>query len=552
MKKTLIMIIVMILILSSVAYGLTEKEEELINSTLSTTEELKALRDAKDISSKKLLRELSQELLELENEINDSTEIETRDIFLLIEKADAIVEDLPKTEETVVQVNKAIEKIRTTARRIVRESLALKEYNISKEPDNITALPTSQKVTVDGEEVNFRGYNINGNNYIMLRDVAYIFKGTEAQFEVGWNGEKRAISLTTGNPYSGEGVGFNITTPHIKKKGLKSNATIYKNGELEAILGYIIDGNTYFKLRDLGKELNIGVYWDSVNKVVVLKSSGSSYIENDSEIPLKLVAPITKEEYTLPKDYKTEEDFVKLFLYMGVNNLLDYTVNIKDSYGELVSNQEFKTKPQNAYSNVFDKYPEYYSFADSMSYKGNCYKNYSELEFSIKSNSAHVRENIGLYRKSFFEEVDTILNSFIENGDLTENMTEFEQAKFLYNWIIEYAEYDHSFDDLSYTGYGLIANNKAVCQGYTATYNLMLKKLGISSYGIPGLVEVENTGEYEHIWTIAYLDGKRYHIDTTWGDQGDPIWNKYSLKYFAISGDEISDTHTWDRNKFGN
>jgi len=117
----------------------------------------------------------------------------------------------------------------------------------------------------------------------MLRDIAYIFKGTEAEFEVSWNGEKFEISLETEKPYTGEGVGFNMAKPHIKETGLKSRATIYKDGEEIKLLGYTIYGNTYFKLRDLGYEFDIGVSWDSVNKTVVLKSDGT-LIKEEKEL----------------------------------------------------------------------------------------------------------------------------------------------------------------------------------------------------------------------------------------------------------------------------
>ena len=145
--------------------------------------------------------------------------------------------------------------------------------------------------------------------------------------------------------------------------------------------------------------------------------------------------------------------------------------------------------------------------------------------------------------------VDEQLNKFITNGDITSDMTQYEIAKFLFEWVVENTEYDYSFKPLSYTGYSQIVNGKAVCQGYTATYNLMLKRLGIETYGITGKAGIIR--KEEHIWTIAYLDGVRYHIDTTWGDSYGKTTGEIDYSYFATNGEKISKTHEWDRNIFG-
>jgi len=183
----------------------------------------------------------------------------------------------------------------------------IKKHEVLNAPSEAEAIPTTQKITVDGEEVNFRAYNIKGHNYFMLRDVAHIFKGTAAEFEVGWDGEKFAISLETGKPYTGEGVGFNMTKPHIKETGLKSKATIYKDGEEIKLLGYTIYGNTYFKLRDLGYEFDIGVSWDSVNKTVVLKSDGT-LIEEELELAKEEEEEVVEEVEEVEEDEVVKED----------------------------------------------------------------------------------------------------------------------------------------------------------------------------------------------------------------------------------------------------
>jgi len=181
-------------------------------------------------------------------------------------------------------------------------------------PYEVQAKPTNQKITVDGVPTKFRAYNISGYNYFMLRDLAYIFNGTKAQFEVGWDGGKFAISLETGKPYTGKGEGFDMKAPHVEEKGLKSKATIYKDGEEAILLGYTIQGYTYFKLRDLGDEMGFGVEWDNVNQTVVLQSDKDAPLPTpepeptpeptevaDNEDPFKDYNPFEVEEVDLSK-----------------------------------------------------------------------------------------------------------------------------------------------------------------------------------------------------------------------------------------------------------
>lgn len=194
-------------------------------------------------------------------------------------------------EATATATDKALE----------QETIALKKKMIEAEPKEVQAKPTSQKITVDGKLTNFRAYNIGGYNYFMLRDLAYIFNGTKAQFEVGWDQEKFAINLKTNTTYSGKGEGFEMKTPHVAEKGYKSRATIYKDGKEAVLLAYTIKGYTYFKLRDLGDEMGFGVKWDDKNQTVVLLS------DKDAEIPVVTPDPVEvadkEEEWDPFKDY---------------------------------------------------------------------------------------------------------------------------------------------------------------------------------------------------------------------------------------------------------
>jgi len=139
-------------------------------------------------------------------------------------------------------------------------------------PANATAAPTASKVLVNGSYVAFDAYNIGGNNYFKLRDLAYVLSGTLKQFEVGWDGAKNAISLTSGEPYTP--VGGEMTGKGAgNKTAIPTSSKIYLDGNEVSFTAYNIGGNNYFKLRDIGEAFDFGVDWDGVNKTIVIDTS---------------------------------------------------------------------------------------------------------------------------------------------------------------------------------------------------------------------------------------------------------------------------------------
>ena len=63
----------------------------------------------------------------------------------------------------------------------------------------ITAERSTNRIYVDGQEVRLTAYNINGNNYVMLRDV-----GKTVGFEVYWDGDTKCVQIESDKPYTGE------------------------------------------------------------------------------------------------------------------------------------------------------------------------------------------------------------------------------------------------------------------------------------------------------------------------------------------------------------
>ena len=63
----------------------------------------------------------------------------------------------------------------------------------------ITAERSTNRIYVDGQEVHLTAYNINGNNYVMLRDV-----GRAVVFNVYWDSDAKCVQVESKKPYTGE------------------------------------------------------------------------------------------------------------------------------------------------------------------------------------------------------------------------------------------------------------------------------------------------------------------------------------------------------------
>ena len=141
-------------------------------------------------------------------------------------------------------------------------------------PTSTTATPTSSSVTVNGKAVAFDAYNINGNNYFKLRDLAYTLNGTGKQFAVGWDGAKNAISLTSRKSYTPVG-GEMAGKGSGKQTATLTSSRIYLDGKEVSFTAYNIGGNNYFKLRDIGKTIDFNVSWDGANNRIGINTSES-------------------------------------------------------------------------------------------------------------------------------------------------------------------------------------------------------------------------------------------------------------------------------------
>ena len=139
------------------------------------------------------------------------------------------------------------------------------------------ANPTADKLYVDGVLQNPTVYKIDGSNYFKLRDVAMMLSGTGKQFSVGYDAALGAVQVTTGQAYAPDGSELAGQASGGRNAVLSSSA-VYINGvQAGGLTVYNIDGNNYFKLRDLGQALDFFVGWDSGTSSISI-SGNAGYV----------------------------------------------------------------------------------------------------------------------------------------------------------------------------------------------------------------------------------------------------------------------------------
>ncbi len=132
---------------------------------------------------------------------------------------------------------------------------------------------TNVSLTYNGDPVTMMAYNIGGNNYFKLRDFATMVNGSTKQFEVTWDPAASAVNLLTGVPYTSVGGEMVMAYGASVVPATKSNDEVYMGGDLQRFAAYKIDGNNYFKLRDLCKAMDIAVEWVAETSTINLNSS---------------------------------------------------------------------------------------------------------------------------------------------------------------------------------------------------------------------------------------------------------------------------------------
>lgn len=223
-----------------------------------------------------------------------------------------------------------------------------------------------------------------------------------------------------------------------------------------------------------------------------------------------------------------------------------------DSMAEKIDISRFDMSVQDAqtaYFSLMNEYPEYFYVNNG------CSLGYYPLTGKasyIAPSYIFTKSELPARKVEFNAAVDEALKC------VDDNMTDVEKALAIHDYISYINAYDpiaakgsyniNDIDPTSFSAYGCLVKNVSVCQGLSDAYALLMNKLGIEC-------TVTTSDTMSHAWNIITLNGKNYHIDLTWDDQGCyndetlmPILSYSDHTYFLLSDSEIKEKgHSgWD------
>jgi hypothetical protein len=168
-----------------------------------------------------------------------------------------------------------------------------------------------QNLRADGKRIACEKYNIDGSNYFKLRDIAMVLSGTGSRFSVNWDGENKCISIVTGEEYAPDGTELDLSFGDKSASAAPGADKLFINGvERSDLSAYKLEGNNFYKLRDLGDALGFQVDYDKESNTAIIISRA----------------------YCEPLPWRTEESFIT-----GNNGRNERSVTTYDEFGNILS-----------------------------------------------------------------------------------------------------------------------------------------------------------------------------------------------------------------------
>lgn len=232
--------------------------------------------------------------------------------------------------------------------------------------------------------------------------------------------------------------------------------------------------------------------------VYAVSSSNSSYVTSANEIQQKVEEGLLARKNSIAIKFKGKTGNLEKILKQSINKALEtdhYTKYIVDRY--------------------------------TYSWRGTTGSAQINLEVEYRETAEQ--------SKYVDDQVQRILKQIVKPA-----MNNHQRVKVIHDYVVKNLKYDEKLQ--KYTAYEGLKTGEVVCQGYTLLAYKLLKTAGIDNYIVEG-----TAGGQTHAWNLVSLDGKWYHLDTTWDD---PLSNKpqeVRYEYYLLSDKQIKTDHKWNK-----
>lgn len=152
-------------------------------------------------------------------------------------------------------------------------------------------------------------------------------------------------------------------------------------------------------------------------------------------------------------------------------------------------------------------------------------------------------------QKAIYEKASQIISE-----NISDSMTDYEKELAIHDYLISHCTYDDSHllvferhGKNAVDPYGTLIEGKAICSGYTSTFQMFMDMLKIPCKSIKA---TDKSGQ-DHAWNMVELGGEWYYVDVTWDDPiPDCDGRLISHSYFNVTEEFMKQEHKWKNDEY--
>jgi len=302
-----------------------------------------------------------------------------------------------------------------------------------------------------------------------------------------------------------------------------SPQSVYVNRSEVQITGYNINGNNYYKLRDLAEFIPISVDYDAEqNRVNIYTTEYTIPAQTPQPLPTIEPRPLpTIEPRPLPTVQPvTPEITVE-------EHILSELLELSDE----IYLESFEVSPEaigNIYFDVIARHPELFYLGhnvESLYYDGG-YVTLIRPQYNASKST--IEKQISRFDAAFekaYSEIDSRGSAY----DIVRNVNK---------WLCQNVRYDTTYS--RYTAYDAMVDGSGVCEAYSRAFGVFMEHYGIEW-------RLLRSESMNHEWNQVYIDGQWLHIDVTWDDPIPDVPGRYDEKFLLLTDTEIMSMSGDDR-----
>jgi hypothetical protein len=173
---------------------------------------------------------------------------------------------------------------------------------------------------------------------------------------------------------------------------------------------------------------------------------------------------------------------------------------------------------------------------DSLGYTVSSYR----WNTSFTQNEASIKVQVAYWENAKQTAYVVAQTQQIAQQMIKPDMNAHEKVKAIHDWVLLHVAYDTTM--IQHSAYAALTSGRTVCQGYALlTYRLL------NEAGIPDRIVEGTVSSGLHAWNLVNLDGKWYHLDTTFDDPVPDLRGRTTYNYYLLTDKQMRKDHRWTK-----